>query len=510
MLTTNSNKPILTSDLQSGEIQFYDNFLPAMSIGDYTIDIEQHIADEGLDKTFKRSHKFIVAGKRFRLNMQDIHSVYPPIDGQGDFENILPQVILNNKSLPWERTSDNKTPNLAILLFTPEELQINDWITETSGQANVSKTGAKMRTIAQIKNPENGFVSPELVDFSYENDDDNCLCIEISSEYFNEIVPRFEELSLLAHVKEVSTIDKTDNEINNWFSTVFANRLPQKNQRNIVHLVSLEGFTQYLKPRSPQIDESQKVRLVSLASWEFYCEEPNEEFEVVAKKLIENHQTLRLFPNKKINNRTIKTAIEGGYIPMKYETRQGEKTTAFYRSALTPNIVKNQHHSPNFSAESAMIYDMNTGIFDTSYSVAWQTGRLLALSESVFSKSLLEWKQQANSFLDTFFAKQNFYRKIVAIYNKQMDADSDKMLTLEELMSDDVTNQLLAATLKQSLSDLGFLSRGDIGGKRTIEELVNKAKEELEGLSGILTEIAFDKIKYEMDVESALVKQLFE
>lgn len=501
-MLTNSNKPKQTSDLKQGEIQFYDNFLPAMSIGDYTIDIEQHIADDGLDKTFKRSQNFTVAGSRFRLNMQDIHSVYPPIDGQGDFENILPQVILNNKTLPWERTSDNKTPNLAILLFTPNELQIDDW-------TQVSKTGAKMRTIAQIKNPENGFLPPELADFSYENDDDNCLCIEISSTYFNEVVPRFEELSLLAHVREVNANDKTVDQTNNWFSTIFANRLPQKQQRNIIHLVSLEGVTDYLKPRSPRVDDNQKVRLVSLASWEFYCEEPNEEFEVVTKKLIEKHQTLRLFPSKKIDNRTIKTIIEGGFVPMKYETRQGENTTAWYRGPLTPNIVKNQNHTPNFSAESAMIYDMNSGIFDTSYAVAWQTGRLLALSDTMFSKSLLQWKQQANTFLDTFFAKQNFYKKIVAIYNNQMDTDSDKMLTLEELMSDDMTNKLLAATLKQSLSELGFLSRGDIGGKRTIEEFVNKAKEELEGLSGILTESQFDSIKYESDAEAALVKQLF-
>lgn len=502
-MLTDSNQPQLISDLESDNIQFYDNFLPAMSIGDYTIDIEQHIADEGLDKTFKRSQEFTVAGSRFRLNMKDIHSVYPPIDGQGDFENVLPQVILNNKSLPWERTADHKTPNLAVLLFTPEELQIEDW-------SKVSKTGAKMKTIAQIKNPESDFVQPELQDFSYENDEETCLCIEVDSTYFNEIIPRFEELRMLAHVREVSATDKTIDQTNNWFSTVFANRLPQKQQRNIVHLVSLEGFTEYLKPRSLQIDNHQKIRLVSLASWEFYCEEPNEEFEIVMEQLIENHQTLRLFPDKKIDHQTIKTIIEGGYVPMKYETRQGEKTTAFYRGPLTPNIVKNQNHAPNFSAESAMVYDMNTGIFDTSLAVAWQTGRLLALSDAMFSKSLLQWKKQANSFLDKFFAKQNFYKKIVTIYNAQMDADSDKLLTLDDLMSDNATNQLLAATLKQSLSDLGFLSRGDIGGKRTIEELVNKAKEELEGLSGILTESQFDSIKNETDTELALVNLLFE
>ncbi|NJN77056.1 MAG: hypothetical protein HC803_00965, partial [Saprospiraceae bacterium] len=90
-MLNNENKPQSTSDLKRGEIQFYDNFQPALSSGDYVIEITQHLKDDGLDKTFQRSQDFVVAGNRFRLDNQLIHSVYPPIDGEGQFNPVLPQ-----------------------------------------------------------------------------------------------------------------------------------------------------------------------------------------------------------------------------------------------------------------------------------------------------------------------------------------------------------------------------------------------------------------------------------
>jgi hypothetical protein len=499
MLTT-ENKPQSTSNIQQGEIQFYDNFQPALSSGDYVIEIEQTLKDDSLNQTFKRSQDFVVSGNRFLLSMQAIQSVYPPIDGEGQFENILPQVILNTPSLPWEGSEDGTTPRLALLVFEEDELQIKDW-------TKVSRTGAKSVKIKSVAKPKNGFVTPNLTPFSYENEDNNCLCIDISADYFNNILPRFEELKYLAHVREVNANDKTAEQTNNWFSTVFANRLPKPNARNIVHLVSLDGFLDFLKPRSVKVEDNQKVRLVSLASWEFYCEkEKKEEFTYLTKKLVKSHKMLRLNPTQPIDNQLIKTVFEGGYVPLKYETRQGENTTAWYRGPLTPVIIKNENFAPNFSAESAMIFDKNNGIFDTSYAVAWQTGRLLGLSDSYFCKTLLDWKQQTNRFLDTFFAKKELYQRIVVMYNGEVD-ESEK-ITFEDLMSANFSNKLLATALS-ALNNLGLASRGDLGGKRTTEDLIQKAMDELNGLAGILDATDFATIKDAQDVNEALVQRLF-
>lgn len=501
-MLSNQNKPQPTSDLKQGEIQFYDNFQPALSSGDYVIEIEQNLRDDGLDKTFRRSQDFVVAGNRFRLDVKDIHSVYPPMDGEGQFDEVLPQVILNNQSLPWEGSEDGETPHFAVLVFEESELLSTNW-------EKVSRTGTKLVKIKSIKKPKSGFLTPDLTTFSYENDNDNCLCIEISADYFNNIIPRFEELKYLAHVREVNAEDKTTTQTNNWYSTIFANRLAKPNARNIVHLVSLEGFYDYLKPRSPKVETNQKVRLVSLASWEFYSDKAQkEEFAHLTANLVKNHEMLRLVPTQNIENQTIKTAFEGGYVPLKYETRQGENTTAWYRGPLTPIIVKNKNYRPNFSAESAMVFDNNSGIFDASYGVAWQIGRLSALSDNYFSKTLLDWKQQTNGFLDTFFAKKELYQNIVKIYNEQVSDDSEK-ITFDDLMSDNFSNKLLAATLKSSLGTLGLLSRGDLGGERTKKELIQKAMDELKDLAGILDETDFGTIQNSDDIHQALIDKLF-
>lgn len=495
------DKSTTPQSMNMDEILFHDSNLPAMPIGDYEIKVEQQIEDEGLSQSFYNSKQFSVYGNRFRLNIQDVHAVYPPIDGQGAFEHILPQVILKNSILPWERSADKQTPNLALLLFTPEELYIDDWTI-------VTKTGTSTKTISAFKKPNNEYVQPNLEEIAHENDDDYCLCIEIDHSYFNQVIPRFNELKYLAHIREVNSNNKVNDQENNCFSTVFANRLPQKNKRNIVHLVSLEGFTKYLQPDSTGIENDKKVRLVSLASWEFYCEAPNEEFEVVLEKLVANHRPLRYYSDTAIGNEVITNAFEGGYFPVKYSTRQGEQTTAFYRGPLVPTIIEDQAYSAHFSAESAMIYDENTGLFDVSYAVAWQSGRLLALSDTHFAKSLLEWKKQTNQFLDVLFAKQNFYKKLVAIYNQIQD-DDNQINDLEDLMSDDISNKLLALVFKQSLVELGFTSKGDIAGERTKEDLVNKAKEELLNLPGILTLEQFESIKNDMNPNQSLIQLLF-
>ena len=55
--------------------------------------------------------EFQVDAPRFTLNPSDIHSVYPPSDQTGKFDNTLPQVVFTRRTLPWERTLDGQAPN---------------------------------------------------------------------------------------------------------------------------------------------------------------------------------------------------------------------------------------------------------------------------------------------------------------------------------------------------------------------------------------------------------------
>lgn len=446
-------------------IKYYDNYQPALKTGAYIVEVEQNLSDDDLQEKFSNSADLTINKTTKSLTTQAIQSVYPPIDGQGDFDAVLPKIVLQDASLPWQNSTDEITPTLALLIFEADELEIEDW-------TKVSRTGAN---------------------FPNHNQDGN-LFIDVPIKYLKSSLPKQEELAFLSHVQTTDEV--------NYSTTIFSNRLPKSNSRNIVHLVDLQHFNY---DQLNQNSTNQKVSFQSLTSWEFYCEAPKEEFEIVAKNLVENHQLLRLNIEEHIENETIKTAFEGGFIPLKYEMQQGEHTTAFYRSPLVPMIIKNQNFEPNFSAESAMIYDTNKGIFDVSYAVAWQTGRLLALSDAYFSQNLLKWKRTANSFLDTFFAKQHFYKNVLSIVNTNENTN----FTLDDLMSNNNNNHLIINSLQTALNNLGLASRGDLGGIRTADELQERATLELADLKGILDKSKFEQIENSTTLYESILEVLF-
>ena len=61
-------------------------------------------------------------GSSFSLPPACIHSVFPPEGSLGDHSEVLPQIILNRSTLPWERSAkdgDGDTPWLALLGSSP-------------------------------------------------------------------------------------------------------------------------------------------------------------------------------------------------------------------------------------------------------------------------------------------------------------------------------------------------------------------------------------------------------
>jgi len=47
-----------------------------------------------------------------------------------------------------------------------------------------------------------------------------------------------------------------------------------------------------------------------------------------------------------------------------------------------------------------MIYDPDTGIFDQSYAMAWQTGRMITLANNEASQAIFKWKQRGIALLN--------------------------------------------------------------------------------------------------------------
>lgn len=404
---------------------------------------------------------FIVRGPRFALAQSDVHKVFPPPNGSGSYDEYLPMIVLNKRALPWERSLKPAVPQpqlypwVALLLFTPDELlvpqpPVGNPPPPQPANSQQNLTGTASLPLTNIVNatyngtptlgPPAGTLGPTIL---LEDDEDPhqiyCNIIEIDAGTFTALIPTLNDLRFLTHVRQVSTGNKAPlNSVHDgWFACASSNRFavsppgslppgPQSFQRNIAHLVSLEGLEPYLGLDDPvTLSNFKKVRLISLYSWSFSClTDPQENFRELMLNLISANSErdtdllLRLplpswaadFPLAPGAQLIAHTQLQNGYAPISYATITGELTFTWYRGPLapvvTPNFLgttgpgtPNNPATPLNSAE-AMIYDASTGLFDQSYAVAFQTGRSLALANLPFATNLLQWRRKAHALVD--------------------------------------------------------------------------------------------------------------
>lgn len=205
----------------TGTIEFIASQELPLTPGDYTISTTQTIEAPGIKEDFTTTQTFSVFGPRFELTPQDIHSVFPPPGSRGDHNNVLPHIILNRSTLPWERDiwankdsneKINPRPWLALLVFYEEEKQ--------SGQVSEPK-------ICTLEKQENSGkeswvleeVSPEPTDaneritspeFSYEraqNEGDKVTVIDVQKSFLKSLLPTTVDLQYLAHVRQRKLIN---------------------------------------------------------------------------------------------------------------------------------------------------------------------------------------------------------------------------------------------------------------------------------------------------------------
>lgn len=415
-------------------------FLPAMVAGKYTTEVSQRvIKDKANIQDIKKTFDFGVDAARFTLNPNDIYSVYPPANKSGNYSESLPHLVFTRRTLPWERTLDGKLPVfqrastpenkrnpqesppvpwMALLLFDEEEMK----------GLPISKN-----TIAAVIQPNlsDGIIRPEIFDakaagkeglklMEWEKTTDGCFTMDLTKEQFEHYIPSMKSLSLLAHAKEVS-IDNKDKEgitdINTDGTGVFAvivgNRLPAKGKQHTAILVSLEGYTDYLKGTSSKknIPDDHKARLVVLASWNF-SDSGSSSFSQLADglelksiKIQRSNEAPELVPY-----------FDSGYVPLEHVTRTGAGTISWYHGPFVPKLFPATSKCISFaSSDAALRYDKTTGFFDISFAAAWQLGRILALQNQEFSKAILNWRMAQN----------------------QLEAEKSRNNTLNAILEDD-------------------------------------------------------------------------
>lgn len=390
------------------QIRFVDNVLPPLASAEYTIALEQtvnvdgHVDDD--TEPYRHDQRIRVDGPHFELPAGAVFSTYPPAGSSADYSRAVASVVLGARTLPWQIAPGPAaalaggplvTPWLALLLLTPDDI-----VTATAPAAG-SVTGAFSVPLADYLSPGDGYVGPDFTDQQVPNPaqqtatDYQCTVVDITAAAFSATAPMLAELPYLAHAREVDTTDQeiAAVEADGWFSVVLGNRLATGSSSGLylAHLVSVEGFTAALPPTA--LPSGSIVRLLSLSSWAFTSIPAAGDFAGMMSNL---DVGVLAMPNSapvgaSTPHGVVASALADGYTALDYQTRLGERTVAWYRGPCLP-VQMAHNEQPGYSAAAgALVYDRGTGMFDTSYAVAWQIGRLSALANRQVVVSLLAW-----------------------------------------------------------------------------------------------------------------------
>ncbi|MBE9243839.1 hypothetical protein IQ223_04560 [Microcystis aeruginosa LEGE 00239] len=361
------------------KVQFIQHRQPPLDSGTYTVEVEQKVKTKQSDKipeqTFSKELTFYVDGHRFApLTPDVIYAVFPPAGNLGEYSNALPHIILKRGTLPWERTiksTNSDLPWLALLLFQESE-----------------KPEPQTIKLKELKATSGNTKFPEFIDEPGQNDEDVVTVIDVPKNILEKILPPEKDLTLLASVNQIT--NEKNESLSEPLATILGNRLPKKGEVSTVHLVALEERYNSGEFNYQGAGLNDFIRLVSLASWSFTCVNSKHNFDALLKEIDREPDTLRL-PSE--GNNPAKQYLDLGYVPLHHALRQGDKTVSWYHSPLSTGQSQDNLTAPIAIADQLMRYDPNTGMFDVSYAMAWQLGRMLTLQNQPLAVEIFNWKR---------------------------------------------------------------------------------------------------------------------
>jgi WD40 repeat protein len=196
----------------------YVNFLefhaPLLESGIYDVTLDQSLKIGNktvLDPASLRKELY-VQGKRFALEPNLVHSVYPYDGSQGDYSAVLPHIVLNRSILPWERSPlagdagpgvDQPVPWLALLVFdvsgennapVPKTISI-EALYEASRGDEVVVPYFLAHPPASLED----LLEPE------EKKEDPVTVLDVPKSVLEPVLPKYSDLPFSAHVRR--TVD---------------------------------------------------------------------------------------------------------------------------------------------------------------------------------------------------------------------------------------------------------------------------------------------------------------
>lgn len=392
-----------------GKIKYMSQSAPSLYSGEYTASLTQKIRTPVQRTMPNTEFKFFVDTPQFTLSPDHIYSTFPRDGSSGNYENIFPHIMFQDKTYPWRRQfkkNDKDTPWLALICFREQELPE---MKELTIQEFISHKEKDIFHPEYQYHPETG-----------EKETDAVVIMDVPVGTVSDIFPRKEELAYLSHVRVTDMYEKNDALIqqDGYFSTVMTNRFPISTDAGIWNtavLISVEGCEAILPSVKQDLVNNaySHARFVVLHHFKFESRSltyPG--FRIIMENL--DSQSLHVKSGSFDGaSHDAGNLLEKGYVPFTHITRSGEQTMSLYRGPLIPYIEEPKQLAPCKSSDGLILYDPLLGIFDMTYSSAWQLGRLMALKNRSIARLIFEWRRtvmrliimrQQNSFdiYDTF------------------------------------------------------------------------------------------------------------
>ncbi len=237
------------ADPKVGEMLLHDFIVPALFDGRYRLDVSTSVLVDGQPQPLgNRLAFFDVEGPRFTLAPAEIGGVFPPKNGHGPFDEAIPHVALGRRTLPWERpfsaarasvdgtpvnAGGTPIPWMALLVFEDGECTI------------------------ELKQKIGDRLPPDIVTRLSVPADTLVDTVTAKRELIVDMMPAYEELALLTHVRQVNVDDRelSAGDSDGFFAVIMANRVPQRGRRYRCCLVSIEERTDIVPEKPPAPDE---------------------------------------------------------------------------------------------------------------------------------------------------------------------------------------------------------------------------------------------------------------
>lgn len=436
--------------IEPGYEQLYSYYVPGLPAGPHRIEVKQHIETKDKEQKLDRNlnHPFNVIGPRFSLPEGALSSFYPP-QGHEDRAEVLPNVVLNDPTLPWERPASreqmkppegdydrNRVPWLAVFVFTQEELRLDasdmDSVFQDPQVKNFKRQSTTLSTtmFAKLVSKLSATnTSPVL--YEQADEDAKTDVILLRQELFKSLFSKYDNkgnmvnsdngyvqhFRFLAHLRHISlegtpSASTTESD-DHAYSVIVSHRIGTlsitKPTPVVAHLVNIEGVE-----NTKFAPDKKFVAMSSLHSWEYTCLPPSslnieDAFEHLGNSLSVLRPNLTASDGKlldgsgetdaiKKTKERLKKRIDDGFSLVRYRVQTGDITAAFTKSPFAPSAVPfpagTQWPASSTTGSKLQILDPNLNLMDLTYSAAWNLGKALGLADPEFATALGRLRKQ--------------------------------------------------------------------------------------------------------------------